>query len=147
MRQTNTKAYQYACAFYAHCLDTSEPSVVEGTTVNLWRGFIGKTCRSLNIPKGMDNRVIRSLEAAECIVVLERGVGSWPTKLALFHPPTEEIWVESESASLTRRPSFAILISRVESLERMIGGGNVVEALAALDARVRKLEGKGKQGV
>lgn len=140
MPKDTGKTFNYASAFYKACVDNSEVTVIEGEAVNLWKGFIGKTCRSLQVPKGMDNRIIKALESIGSIQFIQRGVGNWPTILALRYPPTEDLWADSDAVGLTRRESYGRLLSRVKSLENSIGGGNVVEALVALNARVDQLD-------
>lgn len=140
-RQPNTKLYGYVNAFYAHCLENSEEKVIDGNAVNVWSGFIGKTCRELKIPAGMDRRVIKPLEELGCITYVQRGAGQWPSVVVLHYPPTADVW-ESEDGGkpLTRRVSFDILCSEVEEIKRSIGGGNIVAALKSLDERISKLE-------
>jgi hypothetical protein len=140
-RQVGTKTQSYANAFYAECAANAKEEVVNGEVVSVWSGFIGETCRKLRIPTGMERKVVKPLEAMGCIKIVQRGAGPYPSMLVLAYPPTEDLWVGSDAPSaLTRRPTYASLISDVETIKKQLGGGNIVEALAELDRRLKSLE-------
>lgn len=138
-----TKTESYSNAFYAHCLESSKEEAIEGEILNVWKGFIGRTCRELNIPNGMERRVVRPLEAMGCIRIIERGVGNYPTTIILAYPPTEELWNSSDAPSaLTQRRSYAKLVSDVEAIKKSLGGVSIADALIDLDKRLKAVESK-----
>jgi len=146
-RQASTKTYSYASAFYARCLQEATDTVIEGDRVKLWKGFIGQTARELDIPRGMEQKIIKPLTEMGCLEVLTRGVGPHPSILVLRHAPTEDLWVGEDRApvGLTRRATFATMVADVENIKRSLGGVNLAEALIALDQRLEQLERKVKQ--
>jgi len=46
------KLYSYSAALYAHMADNAEETIIRGNKYTVWKGFIGKSARSLGIPKG-----------------------------------------------------------------------------------------------
>lgn len=143
MRQVNTKTQAYANILYAKFDETAEETVIDGAKVKLWKGFIGKTCAELTIPKGMEQKVLKPLEELGCIEKLVRGVGNHPSVIALRFPPTEDVWAEGEAGKpLTQRPSYARLVSQVENIEKSLGGVNLREVLVNIENRLQVVEAK-----
>lgn len=141
MTNEQPKLHSYAAAFYAEMVDNADEQIIRGNKYIVWNGFIGETCRKLDIPKGTENRILKPLTDMGCIEVLVRGATSHPTVIVLFKPPTEELWEQiRQTPSLTRAPSLAKMRVELRDIQRQLGGVNLTKVVKNFEDRISKVE-------
>lgn len=125
------------CALLYNKLDS------EANEDHVWQGKIIDACRSLGINVGSYSRVVNALRRLGCIEQLEQGYRSRPSIYRVHYPPTPEVWAErapDRTEDLTSAPSSDTMAARLKDLEAQIGGINLVDALANIEARLQQLE-------
>jgi hypothetical protein len=84
--------------------------------------------------------VMDALKDLGCITILSSGRRARPSVVALHHAPDETEFIFYSESRLTGAPEAAKLRSRLETLEKRIGGINIADALVNIDNRVKRLE-------
>lgn len=147
-----TKIQIYCSALYNLMDENSEILETAEGKVKIWKGYVTQACGLVEIPDGVRNRVIRRLEDVRCIQVVEQGRRNNPSVVALFYPPTDEVWRAYQddtlqSSLLTDRPDAATMAQQISDIREQMGGVNVPEALTnhekrltSLETRIKKLE-------
>ena len=137
-----TKQFLYGGQLYRHMLsEASQVEIAPGHMRTVWRGPIVETCLKIGIPEGVYRRVTKTLELTGSIIIVEKGRRNTPTVLTLEFEPSVESWTKKSSPqSLTTVERAAMLQARVERLEKLLGGVDVIEALANLEGRLAQLE-------
>jgi len=140
--------------FYKQLYDKSVPMFVHDYDEDprrIFRGSLTKTYAELGISTAYYSRVKRLLESQDCIEVVKRGHRTDPeTVVILNHPPSpfaEEVLRKKPKEALTSGQPVAILLARIEKLERaeqaraeQEGGIDLVSALRNHESRLLKLE-------
>lgn len=141
MPNEQPKLHSYAAAFYAHMADNAEDRIIRGNRYVVWNGFVGETARSLGIPKGTENRILKSLTDMGCIEVLVRGAPSHPTLIVLFKPPTSDLWEQiRQTPSLTRAPTLATMRRELRDISQQLGGVNLKKIIKNFEDRIDTIE-------
>lgn len=141
MPQDQPKLQGYVSAFYAHMAENAKDEIVRGNKYSIWKGFIGKTSRSLDIPKGTEYRIFGALTEMGCIEVLVKGASEHPTVVVLFKPPTPDLWAQiKNSPSLTRAPTLAKMRGELRDIQRALGGVNLNKVVKNFEDRISKVE-------
>jgi hypothetical protein len=139
-----TKIQMYCSALY-DAMDR-ESVIVElgdGTKVKVWKGLITKTAESVGAGEGVYSRVVERLTLLGCITVLDKGRRNFQSTVALYYPPTAEVWAQEISPEdLTTKPTPARLQAELKSLKDRTGGIDVKLALKNLDDRLMVVETK-----
>jgi len=139
-----TKIQMYCSALYdAMDKDSATVQLDDGTPVKVWKGRITTTAASIGAGEGVYSRVVERLTALGCLAVLDKGRRNFPSTVALYYPPTPEVWArEIDESDLTDRPSAARLQAELKSLKDTVGGINVKSAIKNLDDRLKAVEVK-----
>jgi hypothetical protein len=137
-----TREYDYTLEFYQVLKKASKKEVIKGVELNIYRGYLVKAYRSLAIGQSYYSGMMDTLKRMGCITVMQRGTRGSPSIVALHHPPDAEEFERVRGSGLTGRLGDASLTSRVETLEKRIGGLDIVDAFLELTGRVEALERK-----
>lgn len=122
-------------------VENSKDVIVEGSAISVWEGYVKKANDRLGFPKGTEKRLVAPLVDMGCIALIERGVTNYPTKIALFHPPTDELWEELRPVrSLTRPESLATIRRDIQATRKQLGGVNLKEVSKNFEDRISNME-------
>jgi hypothetical protein len=110
---------------------------------HVWTGLLQDAEREAGLSRAQRDKAIKFLKKTECIDSVRVGNRYGATELILNRPPTAE---DLSEFLLTNRRPTGKLERRVIRLEERIGGANIVEAIAALDARITKIENINNEG-
>lgn len=135
------------CASLYAKMDAESVTEPPGSDTKIWRGKIVDACLSIGIAIGSYSRVVNALRKLGCIEQLEQGNRGRATSYRLVYPPTPEVWRDhapERAEDLTSPPSLDILSAQIEDvkheLKTILGGINVVEALATLQQQLDRLQ-------
>lgn len=141
MAPKQPKLVSYANAFYAHMSENAVDEIIRGNKYTVWKGYISDTARNLSIPKGTENRILKSLTTMGCVEILVRGASHNPTVVVLFKPPTDDLWEQiQQTPSLTRAPTLATMRREQRDILQQLGGVNLKEVLKNFEDRISKME-------
>lgn len=141
--------------FVQHCItmynalnDRARTQVLEsGLKARVFAGSYSEAWEATGISRTYYSSIRKSLERHNAIQVLQRGGRGADTVIVLNDLPTEwdvSGWLDGTDKDLTPRPDYATLEARVEELEKLLGGIDVVTALADFQSRVETLEAKAR---
>jgi hypothetical protein len=147
-----TKIQIYCSALYNLMDENSEVMQVNEGDVKVWKGYVTQACGLVEIPEGVRNRVIKRLGDVGSIQVVEQGRRNYPSVVALFYPPTPEVWQAWQSDALqsdllTSRPDPAMMSQQIKDIREQMGGVHIPDALrnheeriASIEVRLKKIE-------
>ncbi|HYT40941.1 MAG TPA: hypothetical protein VEP90_01225 [Methylomirabilota bacterium] len=147
-----TKIQIYCSALYNLMDENSELLPIQDGEARIWKGYVTQACGLVEIPEGVRNRVVKRLGDVGSIQVVEQGRRNNPSVIALFYPPTDEVWRAFQDETLqtdllTNRPDPAMMSQQIRDIREQMGGVNIPDALKnheerlnSLLIRVRKLE-------
>lgn len=128
-------------AMWGHCIAVYDEMTSQAETKEIYdeerlvyTGFLTKLFRKLGLTVPQYTYVMNELKRMDCVRQLRRGGGSSPSVWVLMHSPTPELFNKATNPLLnsrgnTRKNAVDILQSQINDL----------------NARVDRLEGKGKQ--
>lgn len=145
-----TRIQIYCSALYNLMDENSEIVPIKDGEARIWKGYVTQACGLVEIPEGVRNRVIRRLEDVGSIQVVEQGRRNYPSVVALFYPPTDEVWrafqdETLQSDLLTRRPDAATMGQQINDLRAQMGGVHIPDALRNHEERIASLESQLKK--
>jgi hypothetical protein len=122
-------------------VENSTDEIVAGSKVSVWEGFVKEANDKLGFPKGTEKRLLPPLVDMGCIYVIERGVSTYPSRIALFKPPTEDLWANLEpKRRLTKAPSLATIRGEIAATRKQLGGVNYTEVTKNFEDRISNIE-------
>jgi hypothetical protein len=134
-----TALARHSLSLYEALLQSSEQEDVGGMQLDVYRGSLVNTFKTLGIGMGYYSSAMRNLEDQGCVTKLQQGAKGVDTVIVLHHPPDEDAPKKSSRQPLTPPPDFANLSQRVEDIQKSLGGLNIVEALADIQRQVTEL--------
>jgi hypothetical protein len=142
-----TRIQIYCNALYNLMDENSEVMQVEEGQVKVWKGYMTQACGLVEIPEGVRNRVVKRLGDVGSIQVVEQGRRNTPSVVALFYPPTDEVWQAYQDETLqsdllTGRPDPAMMAQQIRDIREQMGGVHIADALANHEKRIQELEAK-----
>lgn len=137
--------------FIQHCItmynalnDRARTQDLEsGVKARIFAGSYSEVWESTGISRTYYTSIRNALERHDAIQILQRGGRGADTVIVLNDLPKRwdvSGWLDGTDKDLTPRPDYAMLEARVEALEKLLGGINVVVALAEFESRVVNLE-------
>jgi hypothetical protein len=132
--------FDHASTLYGVFERDSTTEEIDGVRLPVWRGSMVEAYKSIGASQHYYSGVMDTLKDLGCITVLSSGRRARPSVVALHHAPDEVEFIFYSESRLTGAPEAAKLRSRLELLERRIGGVNIADALVNIDKRVARLE-------
>lgn len=121
----------------------TEEFIGDNDTHTVFRGSIVDVYRATKISNTHYTRLFRLLEECGSFEIIERGGLNTESTVILHGEPELENLVQLGHSPLTDAPKAATLKAvqkKLLTLEAMLGGMNIVEAIKNLDNRITKLE-------
>jgi len=138
--------FEYTQEYYTKLEENARSEVIDDIQVSVFRGQLTKLFRGMGISHSYYSKVMDALKELGCITVIQRGARGVDSVVVLNHPPDEMEFLIHRRQPLTSSPQAATLVARLEKLETMIGGLNVVDAVQNLDGRLKELEREAQDG-
>lgn len=137
--------------FVQHCeslfnalVDRSRIQELEsGEKVRIFAGRYSEVWRATGISQTYYKPVRNALERHGAILILQKGSRSADTVIVLRELPKEDEWQIdgwADGSDLTKPDQSATLMAEVEEIKKLLGGINIVAALAEMEKRLEAVE-------
>jgi hypothetical protein len=135
--------FQHAESFYDALDERAKDEVWNNELhVRVFRGRVSTIFRSLGISQTYYGRVKSGLVESGCVTFNKTGSRSQESEVLLHHRPIEVEFLRRQGRPLTKSLELAIVTQRLGGIETLVGGINVVEALAELESRLRQQDSR-----
>lgn len=138
---TDATLLRYCCTLY----DLLETTASEAELGNVWEGKITEVFKDTGISNSHYGKVMDVFYRCGAAEQLRRGARGAPTQILLKARPDEEMIASVFTPGLTSDTPHAMLMRRIEVLERRLQGIDLVKLLDNFEKRLRRVETDGKK--
>lgn len=134
--------YDHTVDFYERLLHLSEIEDIDGEPTKVFRGKVTEVYRELGISQTHYSNIRKALIELGCIVIIRQGARDYESIIALYRIPEEVGFRNLVTTGLTASGGTARIVSRVEVIEKSLGGIDVKKAFIEQKLEMEELRAR-----